>query len=161
MTAAIASGEGALDRAEQLEQLRRRIAAISGKVGPRWAAPEPFAAVVPASQSLLPVPDSLAGVLPGGLPRGAVAVLSGARSLAVGLTASVSAAGGNVAVVGLPDFGLLAAAEMGADLSRLATQRATTSATVTANSRPLELDIRGGTPVAPDALDAQLRAQGY
>lgn len=40
--------------------------------------------------------------------------------MAVGLVASVTAAGGNVSVVGLPDFGLLAAAEMGADLSRLA-----------------------------------------
>jgi hypothetical protein len=48
------------------------------------------------------------------------AVLSGARSLPVGIAAEVTAAGGHVAVVGLPDFGLLAAAEMGADLSRLA-----------------------------------------
>ena len=55
-----------------------------------------------------------------GLPKGVVAVLSGARSLPVSMAAAVSAAGGHVAVVGLPDFGLLAAAEMGADLSRLA-----------------------------------------
>lgn len=48
-----------------------------------------------------------------------------------------------------------------ADLSRLATQRATTSATVTANSRPLQLDIRGGTPVPAAELDAQLSGQGY
>jgi hypothetical protein len=54
------------------------------------------------------------------LPKGVVAVLSGARSLPVGMAAAVTAAGGHVAVVGLPDFGLLAAAEMGADLSRLA-----------------------------------------
>jgi hypothetical protein len=54
------------------------------------------------------------------LPKGTVAVLSGARSLPVGLAAAVSAAGGHVAVVGMPGFGLLAAAEMGADLSRLA-----------------------------------------
>jgi hypothetical protein len=36
------------------------------------------------------------------------------------MAAAVTAGGGHVAVVGLPDFGLLAAAEMGADLSRLA-----------------------------------------
>jgi hypothetical protein len=36
------------------------------------------------------------------------------------MAAAVTAAGGHVAVVGVPDFGLLAAAEMGADLSRLA-----------------------------------------
>ena len=69
---------------------------------------------------MLPVPDSLAAQLPGGLPKGTVAVLSGARSLPVGMAAAVTAAGGHVAVVGMPDFGLLAAAEMGADLSRLA-----------------------------------------
>jgi hypothetical protein len=36
------------------------------------------------------------------------------------MVAAVTAAGGNVAIVGQPDIGLLAAAEMGADLSRLA-----------------------------------------
>jgi hypothetical protein len=54
------------------------------------------------------------------LPRGTVAVLSGARSLPLTMVAAVTAAGGNAAIVGLPDIGLLAAVEMGADLSRLA-----------------------------------------
>jgi hypothetical protein len=49
-----------------------------------------------------------------------VAVLSGARSLPLSMVAAVTAAGGNVAIVGQPDVGLLAAVEMGADLSRLA-----------------------------------------
>ncbi len=102
MTAAIALEKGGPDRSEQLEQLRRQMAAVSGKVGAR----SPVAAVgEPVSA---------------GLPKGTVAVLSGARSLPVSMAASVSAAGGHVAVVGLPDIGLLAAAEMGADLSRLA-----------------------------------------
>ena len=102
MTAAIALEKGGPDRSEQLEQLRRQMAAVSGKVGAR----SPVAAVgEPVSA---------------GLPKGTVAVLSGARSLPVRMAASVSAAGGQVAVVGLPDFGLLAAAEMGADLSRMA-----------------------------------------
>lgn len=109
-----------LDRAEQLQQLRRQIAAVSGKVGASRSAPDSADDVRPASESLLPVPESLAGLLPAGLPRGAVAVLSGARSVPVGMTAAVTAAGGHAAVVGVPDFGLLAAAEMGADLSRLA-----------------------------------------
>ena len=109
MAAAMAAQKPELDRSEQLKQLRRQIAAVSGKVGPRWAAAEP-ATIAPApSESLLPVPESLAGLLPDGLPRGTVAVLSGARSLAVGLVASVSASGGHVALVGMPDFGLLAA----------------------------------------------------
>jgi hypothetical protein len=120
MTAAIALEKRQLDRAEQLERLRRQMAAVSGKVGVRWRPAEPVSAVLPAAESLLAVPDVLAELLPGGLPKGTVAVLSGARSLPVGMAAAVSAAGGHVAIVGLPEFGLLAAAEMGADLSRLA-----------------------------------------
>jgi hypothetical protein len=120
MAAALALNKGQDNRAEQLEQLRRQMAAVSGKVGARWCPAEHPAEVLPGSQSLLPVPDSLAAQLPGGLPKGTVAVLSGARSLPVGMAAAVTAAGGHVAVVGMPDFGLLAAAEMGADLSRLA-----------------------------------------
>lgn len=117
MTAPAALG---LDRAEQLQQLRRQIAAVSGKVGAGRRSGTPAHDVVPAYESLLPVPESLAGLLPAGLPRGTVAVLSGARSVSVGMAAAVTAGGGHVAVVGVPDFGLLAAAEMGADLSRLA-----------------------------------------
>ena len=120
MAAAIALDEQHDNRAEQLEQLRRQMAAVSGKVGARWCPTERPADAIPSSESLLPVPDSLAGQLPAGLPKGTVAVLSGARSLPVGMAAAVTGAGGHVAVVGMPDFGLLAAAEMGADLSRLA-----------------------------------------
>ncbi|MGY4710335.1 hypothetical protein ACXDF8_12390 [Mycolicibacterium sp. CBM1] len=120
MAAPIALGERQLNRAEQLQQLRRQMAAVGGKVGAAPPAPDPAEAVLPASESLLPVPESLAELLPGGLPRGAVAVVSGARSLPVSMAAAVTAGGGHVAVVGLPDFGLLAAAEMGADLSRFA-----------------------------------------
>ena len=117
MTAPATSG---FDRAEQLQQLRRQIAAVSGKVGASRRSGTPAHDVVPTYESLLPVPESLAGLLPAGLPRGTVAVLSGARSVSVGMAAAVTAGGGHVAVVGVPDFGLLAAAEMGADLSRLA-----------------------------------------
>jgi hypothetical protein len=120
MTAAIALGRRPDNRAEQLEELRRQMAAVSGKVGARWRPAEQPADALPDSESLLPVPDSLAEQLPAGLPKGTVAVLSGARSLPVGMVAAVTGAGGHVAVVGLPEFGLLAAAEMGADLSRLA-----------------------------------------
>ena len=120
MTAAIALGERQLNRSEQLEQLRRQMAAVSGKVGVTRPVTEVANEVLPTAESLLPVPESLAGPLPMGLPRGVVAVVSGARSLPVSMAAAVTADGGHVAVVGLPDFGLLAAVEMGADLSRLA-----------------------------------------
>ncbi len=115
MTAAVASGQ---NRAEQLESLRRQIAVLSGK------APEAVTArsddLLPESESQLPVPQWLADALPAQLPRGTVAVLSGARSLLLSMVAAVTAAGGNAAIVGQPDIGLQAAVEMGADLSRLA-----------------------------------------
>ena len=41
MTAAIALEQRQLDRSEQLEQLRRQMAAVSGKVGVRWRAADP------------------------------------------------------------------------------------------------------------------------
>jgi hypothetical protein len=69
---------------------------------------------------MLAIPLVLSEALPAGLPRGTVAVLSGARSLALSMVAAVTAAGENAAIVGQPDIGLLAAVERGADLSRLA-----------------------------------------
>src|SRR6478609_3383587 len=108
------------DRAEQVEHLRRKIAAVSGKVGDGRRGPAPSMDPLPDSESLLPLPESLAELLPAPLPRGTVAVLSGARSLLLSMVAAVTAAGGNAAIVGQPDIGLLAAAEMGADLSRVA-----------------------------------------
>ncbi|UVO13212.1 hypothetical protein NM962_03425 [Mycobacterium sp. SVM_VP21] len=126
MTAAVDLGQrhsSGENRADQLEQLRRQMAAVSGKVGAGRRGAGPSAATAPAGpvfEAALPVPSLLAGVLPAGLPRGTVAVLSGARSLMLSMVATVTAAGGNAAIVGQPDLGLLAASEMGADLSRLA-----------------------------------------
>jgi hypothetical protein len=112
MTAAFASSPRQETRAEQLESLRQRMASMSGS---RLAHEE----LLPDSESQLALPPWLADLLPP-LPRGTVAVLSGARSLLLSMVAAVTAAGGNAAIVGQPDIGLLAAAEMGADLSRLA-----------------------------------------
>ena len=125
MTAAVHLGQrrsDPQDRLDQLEQLRRQMAAVAGKVGAGRRGPgaAPAAPPAPVFEAVLPVPPLLAGVLPAGLPRGTVAVLSGARSLGLSMVAAVTAAGGNAAIVGQPDAGLLAAAEMGADLSRLA-----------------------------------------
>nr|WP_319456583.1 MULTISPECIES: hypothetical protein [unclassified Mycobacterium] len=112
------------NRADQVEHLRRKIAGMSGKAsgsgGSPWRGPSLSSAALPDSETLLPLPESLAGRLPGPLPRGSVAVLSGARSLVLQMVAAVTAAGGHAAIVGQPDVGLLAAVEMGADLSRLA-----------------------------------------
>jgi len=101
MTAASASDLRQESRAEQLKLLRQKMVAISGSRA--------------RSDDLLPEPTEQAL-----LPRGTVAVLTGARSLVLSMVASVTADGGNAAIVGQPDIGLLAAVEMGADLSRLA-----------------------------------------
>ena len=121
-------GRHRLGRAEQVEHLRRKMAAISGKVGPGRHGEVRSNDVLPESESLLPLPESSPASgwypqtewLPTALPRGTVAVLSGARSLPLSVVAAVTAAGGYAAIVGQPDVGLLAAVEMGADLSRLA-----------------------------------------
>ncbi len=117
MTAAFASSQREENRAEQLESLRRKMALMSGKTS---GLPAPADDLLPESESQLPVPRWLAEALPTPLPRGTVAVLAGARSLLLSMVAAVTAAGGNAAIVGQPDIGLLAAVEMGADLSRLA-----------------------------------------
>jgi len=123
MTAAFASGHRQENHAEQLESLRRRMAEVSGKISgkmPGAMAVAPADDLLPDSESRLALPQWLAESLPVPLPRGTVAVLSGARSLLLSMVAAVTASGGNVAIVGQPDIGLLAAVEMGADLSRLA-----------------------------------------
>ena len=120
VTAAMSLDRHRDNRAEQVEHLRRKMAAISGKVGKGRRGELSSNDVLPESESLLPLPETLTELLPTTLPRGTVAVLSGARSLPLSMVAAVTAAGGHAAIVGQPDVGLLAAVEMGADLSRLA-----------------------------------------
>jgi hypothetical protein len=120
VTAAISLDRRRSDRAEQLEELRRQMAAVTGKTSRGHSVPQRIESLLPGSESLLPIPESLADRLPVPLPRGSVVVASGARSLVLGVVAGVTAAGGHAAVVGQPEVGLLAAVEMGADLSRLA-----------------------------------------
>jgi hypothetical protein len=120
VTAAMSLDRHRVDRAEQVEHLRRKMAAISGKVGSGQRGQMPSNDVLPESESLLPLPESQTEAFPTTLPKGTVAVLSGARSLSLSMVAAVTAAGGHAAIVGQPDVGLLAAVEMGADLSRLA-----------------------------------------
>jgi hypothetical protein len=80
-----------------------------------------------AGDRLLPVAPALESFIPGGgLRRGSTVVVGcdrgrqGATSLAIALVSTASAAGSWCAVVGHPDFGVLAAAEGGMDLERVA-----------------------------------------
>ncbi len=108
------------NRAEQLERLRRRMAEVPSGVGAARRGTIVDHGPIPDSESLLLAPESLGGLLPAGLPKGTVGVLTGARSLTLSIAAAVTAAGGFVAIVGQPGLGLLAATEMGADLDRVA-----------------------------------------
>lgn len=74
-----------------------------------------------AGERVLAVPLAFAGLLPqGGLVRGTTVVTGGgaATSLALALVGPTTATGAWVAVVGLPQVGLLAAAELGVALER-------------------------------------------
>ena len=104
-----------LSRAERLEYLRRKMAAVPAKG-------EAVVAALPSDgREVLAVPGPLAELLPRrGLARGSVSVVSGANSLLLGILAAVTNEGMFAAVIGLPKLGLLAATEMGARLDRLA-----------------------------------------
>ena len=74
-----------------------------------------------AGERTLAVPPALAGIFPqGGLQRGSIVATGGlaATSLALALAGPTTASGAWMAVVGLPDLGLLAASELGVALER-------------------------------------------
>ena len=119
--------ETAPDKAQKLAMLRQTLAAATTRSKPESVVPQrQMSAVVNEQEKYtdrerLAVPPALERVLPGaGLIRGQVLALEGARSLLLSLIAQVSADGGHVAVIGQPQLCLLAAVEMGADLSRIA-----------------------------------------
>ena len=73
-----------------------------------------------SGEGLLPVLPVLRGLLPGGgLRRGCVVAVERSGLLCMTLAAGVSAAGAWCAVVGMPQLGVLAAAEAGVDVGRL------------------------------------------
>lgn len=75
----------------------------------------------PAQPRVMPVPDALAGLFPwGGMRLGSVVSVQGSASLLFALLSTASAAGVWSAVIGRVDLGLLAAAEVGVEVRRLA-----------------------------------------
>lgn len=82
---------------------------------------EPSRTTTAPDERSWPVQDALAPLLPtGALQRGTVVAVRGSTSLLLALVAGASAAGAWTTAVGLPDVGLLAAADAGVDLGRLA-----------------------------------------
>jgi hypothetical protein len=78
---------------------------------------------VPAAERVrvLPVHAELAGLFPdGGLRRGSTVAVRGSTALLLALLAEATEAGSWAAVVGQPDLGILAAAEAGVAVERLA-----------------------------------------
>ncbi len=121
------------DRQQVLAELRRTIsgsvafagsAALTTLTSPAVAAapPPPGAPAGAGSRSVLTVPGPLAQVLPrGGIPAGSVVALAGSGGT-TSLLFTLLAAPANAwsALVGMPDVGLLAAAELGVELDRVA-----------------------------------------
>ncbi|WP_245901203.1 hypothetical protein [Prauserella shujinwangii] len=74
-----------------------------------------------ATGQVLPVLPALAGLLPSrGLRRGSTVAVHGSTSLLLALLAQATADGAWAAVVGLPHLGVVAAGELGVEVSRLA-----------------------------------------
>lgn len=72
-----------------------------------------------AQRPALAVPSQLNELLPGGIQRGAVIQVTGSAALMLEMVAAADCEQLWTAVVGQPLIGILAAAEMGVDLSRL------------------------------------------
>lgn len=115
------------DKAAKLAMLRQTLASVNTRSRPESVVPQRQMSAVTtiaekySDRDRLAVPPALEQLLPpSGLARGTVLALEGARSLLLSLIAQVSADGGHVAVIGQPQLCLLAAVEMGGDLSRIA-----------------------------------------
>jgi len=108
--------EGRADVASRLELARGLLRGMED----RAASVRPVAAPE-ADGRVLPVAPPLAGLLSaGGLRRGSTVAVSGSTSLLLALLAEASAEGAWVGMVGRPELGLVAAAEAGIRLDRLA-----------------------------------------
>lgn len=99
-------------------------AAVPGSGPSRSHGPSVLAGLVtevePPAGRMLPVHAGLAGLLPAGaLERGSTVVVAGSASLTLALLARASREGSWVALVGLPEMGVLAAHQAGFDLGRV------------------------------------------
>jgi hypothetical protein len=81
---------------------------------------QPTAGVITTERPPMAVPPPLATILPEGLRRGGTTVVTGSTSLVLAMLAHACAGGAWAAVVGQPTVGLLAAAQAGVALDRLA-----------------------------------------
>lgn len=87
---------------------------------PAPTSPPARPALITTERPSMAVPPALEPLLPDGLRRGGTTVVAGSTSLVLTLLARACAHGAWAAVVGVPDLGVLAAAQAGVDLDRLA-----------------------------------------
>ncbi|MEY7972626.1 hypothetical protein AB8O38_11570 [Saccharomonospora xinjiangensis] len=109
-------------RPERTGVSRGTVARLASLPGVSTASAVADAAVhAKAAGQVLPVAPTLAGLLPHeGLRRGSTVSVRGSTSLLLTLLAEATARGSWAAVVGLPRLGLVAAEELGVELSRFA-----------------------------------------
>ncbi len=121
------------------------------------------------SAGSLPVAAALAGLLPGGLRRGSAVSVGGSIALVLALLAEATQEGSWAAITGMPEVGLVAAAELGVDLDRLALipdPRAELVAVVSALIDGFDLvvlgpaAVRGVQPQLARRLAGRLRNRG-
>ena len=125
----VALARATLARAEQLtgaRSLRRAASEVpalelaSAQVRRGDGAPVRRTSLVTSERPSLTVPGALSALLPDGLRRGSIMAVLGSTSLVLALMAEACAGGAWAAVVGQPTVGLLAAAQAGVVLERLA-----------------------------------------
>ncbi|MFC7341832.1 hypothetical protein [Saccharopolyspora griseoalba] len=130
--------------------------------------PEVEAGGVPGAGRVLPTRAELATVLPWpGLRRGSTVAVRGSVSLLFALLAEATASGSWGAVVGLPGINLVAAAEAGVELERLAVvprPGSDPAGVIAALLDGVDLVAVGGTGRLPDSdarrLSARARNRG-
>ncbi|WP_298087999.1 hypothetical protein [uncultured Corynebacterium sp.] len=76
-------------------------------------------AAIDSGLGRIAVPPGLTGLLDGGLARGAISAIDAAGAVVAGILAEVTAAGGHVALIGMPDFAAVSILEHGGDLNRV------------------------------------------
>lgn len=81
---------------------------------------QPTTGIITSERPPMAVPPPLATILPEGLRRGGTTVVTGSTSLVLAMLAHACAGGAWASVVGQPTIGLLAAAQAGVALDRLA-----------------------------------------
>ncbi|MEZ0449088.1 hypothetical protein [Cellulomonas sp. ICMP 17802] len=81
---------------------------------------QPSTGIITSERPAMAVPPPLVPILPEGLRRGGTTVVTGSTSLVLAMLAHACAGGAWAAVVGQPTVGLLAAAQAGVALDRLA-----------------------------------------